>query len=101
MFSSPGRSRRIWPLAVAAVVLVVVGVWLGGHSGWIPSGIRGAFVWQSSSEQQVQQVLGLIAKDYYRKVDQQKLLDQGLQAAVASLHDPYSHYYPPGDLGTF
>jgi carboxyl-terminal processing protease len=101
MFSSPARSRRIWPFALAVVVILVVGVWLGGHGSWIPSSIRGAFVSQSSDEQQTQAVLGLISKDYYRKVDTQQLLNQGLVGAVASLNDPYSHYYPPGDLGTF
>lgn len=101
MFSSPARSRRIWPLAALVVIVLVVGVFLGGHPGWIPSGLRGAFAPQTSAESQVQNVLGLISKNYYRKVDTQSLVNDGLQAAVASLNDPYSHYYPPNDLGTF
>jgi carboxyl-terminal processing protease len=101
MFSSPARSRRLWPLALAAVAILIVGIWLGGHSGWIPSSVRSAFAPQSSTEQQVNGVLGLISKDYYRKVNTQRLVDLGLEQAVASLGDPYSHYYPPGDLGTF
>ncbi len=101
MLSSPERSRRRWPLALVAVVLVIAGVWLGGHPGWIPSGLRGAFAPQTSAEQQVQQVLDLIRSNYYRKVNTNQLVGAGLQAAVASLNDPYSHYYPPGDLGTF
>jgi carboxyl-terminal processing protease len=101
MFSSPARSRRIWPLALTAIVVLIVGVWLGGHPGWIPASLRDAFAPQSSSEQQVQNVIGLIGRDYYRKVNTQQLLNVGLEQAVASLDDPYSHYYPPGDLGTY
>jgi carboxyl-terminal processing protease len=101
MFSSPARSRRIWPLALAIVVVLIAGVWLGGHSGWIPSGVRSAFAPQNSAETQVQNVLSLISKNYYRKVNTQQLVNDGLVGAVASLNDPYSHYYPPGDLGTF
>jgi carboxyl-terminal processing protease len=101
MFSSPARSRRLWPLVFAAVVVLLIGVWLGGHPGWIPSGIRSAFVNETSEQNQVQNVLSLISKNYYRPVNTQKLVNQGLEAAVQSLNDPYSHYYPPGDLGTF
>ncbi len=43
----------------------------------------------------MQTTLDLIAKDYYRRVDTGKLLNTGLEAAVASLNDPYSHYFPP------
>ena len=101
MFSSPGSSLRSWSVVLAAVALLLIGVWLGGHPGWIPSGIRGAFVSQSSAERQVQNVLDMVSKDYYRKVNTQQLIDEGLVSAVASLNDPYSHYYPPGDLRVF
>ena len=43
----------------------------------------------------MQTTLDLISKDYYRKVNTKTLLNTGLEAAVASLNDPYSHYYPP------
>jgi carboxyl-terminal processing protease len=101
MFSSPARTRRIWPLALGVLLALVIGIWLGGHSGWMPSGIREAFAPESLQQQQVQSVLGLLSRDYYRPVNTGRLVSSGLQAAVASLDDPYSHYYPPAELRSF
>jgi carboxyl-terminal processing protease len=101
MFSSPARSRRVWPLALLTVVAVVVGLWFGGHPSWLPSPLRSVFVSQTADERQVQDVLDLIAKDYYRPVNTQQLVNTGLEAAVASLNDPYSHYYPPVEYKVF
>ena len=39
-----------------------------------------------------------ISRDYYRKVNAAELVNKGLAAAVASLNDPYSHYFDPGRL---
>ncbi len=101
MFSSPARSRRIWPFGLVAVVAVVIGLWFGGHPSWLPSPLRNVFVSQTANERRVQQVLNLISRNYYRKVNTGSLLNVGLQAAVASLHDPYSHYFPPSGYRSF
>ena len=86
---------RRWLAGAAAVVLLLVGVWFGGHPSWLPSPLRSAFVSKTADERLVQTTLDLISKDYYRHVNTGKLLNTGLEAAVASLDDPYSHYYPP------
>ncbi|MGZ4192079.1 MAG: S41 family peptidase [Solirubrobacteraceae bacterium] len=83
------------------VVVLLVGVWFGGHPSWLPGPIRSAFVSQSSDDKLLNQVLGLIQNDYYRKVSRSDLINKGLQAAVASLGDPYSHYYDPTDYRAF
>jgi carboxyl-terminal processing protease len=101
MFSSPARSRRIWPFGLVALVAVVVGLWFGGHPDWLPSPLRSVFVSQTTNERRVQEVLDLLSRDYYRRVDTRKLVNVGLQAAVASLNDPYSHYYPPSQYRSF
>ncbi|MGH2916247.1 MAG: S41 family peptidase [Solirubrobacteraceae bacterium] len=96
------RRRSAWlPTAIVAIILLVVGLWAGGHPSWLPSPIRSVFVASSSHDRQIDQVLGLLQRDYYRPVDRSKLVNQGLEAAVASLHDPYSHYYDPTDYGAF
>ncbi|MGA2010781.1 MAG: S41 family peptidase [Solirubrobacteraceae bacterium] len=87
--------------AAAAVVVLVVGLWFGGHPSWLPGPIRSAFVSQPSNDKLINQVLGLLQKDYYRPVNRSQLVDSGLQAAVASLDDPYSHYYDPTDYQSF
>ena len=84
-----------------AVVLLLVGVWFGGHPSWLPAPLRSAFVSKTANERLVQTTLDLIAKDYYRPVNTGKLLNTGLEAAVASLNDPYSHYYPPALYRSF
>ena len=96
------RQRFPWPLAVLAVLVILfIGVWFGGHPSWLPGPIRSAFVSQSSNDKLIDQVLGLLSKDYYRTVDRSQLVNKGLAAAVASLNDPYSHYFDPTDYQSF
>src|ERR1700691_2469082 len=78
-----------------------MGVWFGGHPSWLPSPLRSAFVSKTADERLVQTTLDLISKDYYTHVNTGKLLNTGLEAAVASLNDPYSHYYPPALYRSF
>ncbi len=37
----------------------------------------------------------MIQRDYYRPLDRSQLVNKGLAGMVASLDDPYSHYYDP------
>jgi carboxyl-terminal processing protease len=95
------RAQRRWPLLVAGgLILLVAGIWLGGHPSWIPSSIRSAFV-DDSSGRIVNEELSLISRDYYRPVNRGQLLGKGLAAMVASLGDPYSHYYGPTAYRSF
>jgi carboxyl-terminal processing protease len=100
MYARRQRVPRL-VLIVLGVLVLLVGVWFGGHPSWLPGPIRSAFVSQNSDDKLVNQVLGLIQNDYYRKVARSQLIDKGLQAAVASLGDPYSHYYDPSDYRSF
>ena len=100
MYARRQRVPRL-VLVVLGVLVLLVGVWFGGHPSWLPGPIRSAFVSQNSDDKLVNQVLGLIQNDYYRKVARSQLIDKGLQAAVASLGDPYSHYYDPSDYRSF
>jgi carboxyl-terminal processing protease len=97
------RRQRTWwiPRVAAGLVVLVIGLWFGGHPSWLPGPVRSVFVSQSSQDRLVNQVLGLLSNDYYRKVDRTALVNQGLTAAVASLNDPYSHYYSPSDYQSF
>ncbi|MDE3131131.1 MAG: PDZ domain-containing protein, partial [Acidobacteriota bacterium] len=102
MFTRRSRSPlRDALLGAAAVVLLLVGVWFGGHPSWLPAPLRSAFVSKTANERLVQSALDVIAKDYYKPVNTGKLLNEGLQAAVASLGDPYSHYYAPAGYRQF
>jgi carboxyl-terminal processing protease len=78
----------------------VLGIWLGGHPDWLPSWLRSPLV-DDRQGQLVNQVLNTIGRDYYRPVDRNRLLNQGVGAMVASLDDPYSHYYDPAAYRAF
>src|SRR5947209_8845931 len=94
MVSRRTRRPRLLAGIAAALVLLVVGIWLGGHPGWMPSSLRSAFVSQGNG-QLVDQVLGMLSREYYRPINRGQLTNKGLAAMVASLDDPYSHYYDP------
>jgi carboxyl-terminal processing protease len=103
MFPAPPRSRtpRNVAIGVAGLLLLAVGLWFGGHPSWLPTPLRSAFVSESASQKLENQVYGLLTKDYYRKLNRGELVNRGLEGAVASLDDPYSHYYNPSDYHSF
>jgi carboxyl-terminal processing protease len=88
-----GNPRLLAGVLIALVVLLV-GIWLGGHPSWMPNSFRNAFT-SNSGSQIVDQELNLITSEYYRPVNRNQLLNKGLGAMVASLNDPYSRYYAP------
>ena len=100
----PARGPRIAVYVLAAVVVLLVGVWLGGHPGWMPSSLRSTFV-EDSNGSLVNQALDLLQRDYYRPIDRNQLgslvVNKGLSDAVASLNDPYTHYFSPSDYKQF
>ena len=77
---------RRWPqIALVALGFLIIGVFVGGHTSWMPSWVRSTFTDQSASQRQIQNVLGLIEKDYYRPFSAATLANNGLKAAVADL----------------
>jgi carboxyl-terminal processing protease len=100
MVSRRRQRPRVVPLALAGVVVLLLGIWLGGHPGWMPSGLRSTFVNQSNGPL-VNQVLDLLTRNYYRSLNRASLVNKGLSAMVASLNDPYSHYYDPSSYKAF
>ena len=91
-------------LPIVAVLLVplalVLGLWAGGHPETLPGFLRDAFV-RDSEGRVFEEAIDKIASDFYREVDREKLLDEGLQAAVESLDDRFSHYFDPRDYQQF
>jgi carboxyl-terminal processing protease len=101
MYAPRSRRPRVAALTLAAIVVLAVGLWFGGHPTWLPGPLRSVFTSQSSSDKLVNQVVGLLSRDYYRKINRSDVINKGLAAAVASLGDPYSHYYDPSDYHSF
>ena len=100
MVSRRSRRPRILPRVLIGLVVLLAGIWLGGHPSWLPSPLRSAFVDQGENPL-VNQVLNLLQRDYYRPLNRNQLVNKGLAGMVASLDDPYSHYYDPSDYQGF
>lgn len=80
--------------ALGVVLVLLLGVWLGGHPSGLPGPIRSAFV-GSDDTKLMRQALDTVDQIYYRKVDRDQLVDRGIEGAVASLRDQFSHYFDP------
>src|SRR5918999_694099 len=95
------RRRSLLPLLVILLpVLLVAGIWLGGHPENLPGPVRDTLV--ADSEGRVfEEALDTIERDYYREIDRKDLLDQSLERAVGSLDDRFSHYFAPRDFNDF
>jgi carboxyl-terminal processing protease len=97
-------SRKPRPLIVGLVVLapvlLVLGVWLGGHPKDLPGFARRAFV-ANHETLVVDEAIERVAHDYYRPVSQSSLSNASIAGMIASLHDPYSTYLSSKELNTF
>jgi carboxyl-terminal processing protease len=87
-------------VALTTVVLVLAGVWLGGHPGYLPAFLRDALV-RDHETLVVNEALDRIARDYYRPVRRSQLANASVAGAVASLGDRFSHYLTPAEFRGF
>jgi carboxyl-terminal processing protease len=92
--------RRITPLVLGGVIMLLLGILWGGHPSALPAPLRSALVDQSGGAL-VNHVLDVLTRDYYRPLNRGALTNKGLGAIVASLNDPYSHYYDPSSYKAF
>ncbi|MGN6872666.1 MAG: S41 family peptidase [Solirubrobacteraceae bacterium] len=89
------RRRRLWPLLggiLAAIVLLLVGIWLGGHPSVLPAPLRASVFESRRGDIATGQALNILTSRYYRPLTRSRLVDLGLSGMVAGLEDPYSHY---------
>jgi carboxyl-terminal processing protease len=95
------RRRSLLPVFLLLLpVLLLAGIWLGGHPDSLPDPVRDALV-DDGQGRVYDEALDTIARDYYREVDRDDLLNQSLDQAVRSLDDRFSHYFAPRDYDDF
>ena len=95
------RRRPLVPILIVLLpVLLVAGIWLGGHPSYLPGFARDTLV-ADEDAQVYEEAIDLIKRDYYRGVDRDELLDKSLGAAVKSLDDQFSNYFSPKDYSSF
>jgi|tagenome__1003787_1003787.scaffolds.fasta_scaffold20920400_2 carboxyl-terminal processing protease len=86
------RQPLVVVLGVLAPLLLVLGIWLGGHPDALPGPLRDALVGDGDA-QVVDNALDTVNGQYYREVPRDKLVDAALQGMVRSLHDRFSNYF--------
>jgi carboxyl-terminal processing protease len=101
----PSTSQRKPPLSAALgvlvpVLLLLLGLWLGGHPEDLPGFVRKAFVAEARSAV-VQEAIERVADDYYRPISRNELDNTSISGLVAGLHDRFSHYLTPSEFHEF
>jgi carboxyl-terminal processing protease len=97
----PSQRRRLtYILAAMLPIVLVAGVWWGGHPEDLPSFARSSLVAHADTRV-VDEAIERIASDYYRPVGTGSLTNASVAGAVASLHDRFSHYLSPKEFHDF
>jgi carboxyl-terminal processing protease len=97
---TPTRQPLIAALAALLPVLLVVGVWLGGHPEHLPGFVRNAFVAHHQTLV-VDEAIERVERDYYRPIATSQLTGASISGLVANLHDRFSHYLSPSEYSEF
>ncbi|HEV7883008.1 MAG TPA: S41 family peptidase [Solirubrobacteraceae bacterium] len=87
-------------LVVVMPLLLVLGIWLGGHPRWLPGPIADALV-GSEDRRVTLDALDTIHDRYYRPIPFGKLSDAAIGGAVKNLGDRFSAYLSPKEYSVF
>jgi carboxyl-terminal processing protease len=87
-------------LALLLPVLLLLGMWLGGHPNKLPGFARDWFV-ANHETQVVNEAIERVSRDYYRPIPKSTLASASIAGMVSSLHDPYSTYLSPKEFKSF
>jgi carboxyl-terminal processing protease len=91
----PLRARAVLAGVLAGVIVLLAGIWLGGHPSALPPLLRGSVFERTRSQPVTEQALNLLTTRFFRPLDRAKLIDLGLAGMVNGLDDPYSRYLDP------
>jgi carboxyl-terminal processing protease len=87
-------------LALLLPVLLILGIWLGGHPNKLPGFARNLLT-ANHETQVVNEAIERVSHDYYRPVSEGSLASSSIAGMVGSLHDPYSTYLSPKEFKGF
>ena len=86
-------------LVLGLILVLVAGIWLGGHPEALPGPLRNALVEDGPAVRA--NIIDTIQEHYYKPVSKRKLEEQSLKGMVASLNDPYTRYFTPHEAKSF
>lgn len=98
--NSRPRQPLVVVLGLLAPLLLVVGLWLGGHPEHLPGFMRKAFV-SGSENRVVNEAIDAVGSDYYRPLARRDLANASIAGAIAALHDRFSRYLSPAEFRDF
>jgi carboxyl-terminal processing protease len=90
---------RSLTLALGLILVLLGGIWLGGHPEALPGPLRDALVEDGPAVRA--DVIDTIQSHYYKPVSKAKLEEESLRGMVASLKDPYTRYFSPKEAKSF
>jgi carboxyl-terminal processing protease len=94
------RRRFTYVLVAMLPILLVAGVWWGGHPEDLPAFARSGLV-ANADTRVVDEAIDRISSDYYRPIPRSSLTNASVAGAVASLDDRFSHYLTPKEFHEF
>src|SRR4051812_13984849 len=86
-------------LGVLAPVLLVLGVWLGGHPEHLPGFARDTLGDKDTIV--LAQAMDTIEDDYVNRIPRATLNDAAIKGAVDALPDQFSSYFSPKEYAAF
>jgi carboxyl-terminal processing protease len=92
--------RRAAASLVLCLVLLLAGIYLGGHPSGLPGFLRDPLVGDKDTRV-VNEAIDTINHTYYRKYAKNDLSDRAIAGIVASLGDRFSNYFNPKDYAKF
>lgn len=101
----PASRRRSPAVALLVAVLsllvvLLVGVWLGGHPSLLPGAVRDTLV-DDDEARALRKAVDLVHDSYYRKIPRDQLVDDSVQGLVQGLDDRFSNYFGPEQYRDF
>ena len=85
---------------LSSLLVLVVGIWLGGHPRYLPDPVADVFV-GGEDRRVVAEGLDAIYDSYYRGIGRSELSGAALKGAVADLDDRFSNYFSPSEYALF
>jgi carboxyl-terminal processing protease len=96
----PSKQPLIAVLAALLPILLLAGLWLGGHPKYLPGFVRDVFV-ANHQTLVVDEAIERIERNYYRPISPGQLSSSSISGMVSSLGDRFSHYLSPKQYDEF